>query len=248
MSKLITCPSGLTGEIRGLTGRAFEVLGDRKLQRDGMLGDRILRECWLATSDPGPYEFKDGKVDWAKVLTGDRTYALVQIRICMYGPQYTFRVPCQQCRETIEWPLDLNDLPVRLLAKEDLEGFRAGNRLTAELPDGRKFAFRLPTGEDEHKVAKFGNGGGAILQALAARVYEVEGADPARTLRQFFEGEEMSVIFDFLRAMDEHDCGVETEVEVACSRPNCGVVQNVNVPFGQAFLFPNTKRMTTGLG
>ena len=242
MPKLITCPSGLSGEIRGLTGRAFELLGDKRRQREGLLGNAMLRECWMSTADPGPYELgNDGKPDWDKVLVGDRTYVLTQIRCCMYGPKYSFKVPCQECREPIQWDVDLLTLPVKPLAPEDLEVFRLGNKLRGELEDGRGFTFRLPIGVDETKAAKMGSVGSAFIPMLVSRIHSIDDMPENETLRRYFEAEEMATIFAFARAMDAHDCGIDTEVEVVCPRDSCGVVQTVNIPFGRGFLFPDGK-------
>jgi polyhydroxyalkanoate synthase len=56
MPSLIVCPSGLAGEIRGLTGREGKLLADRTLARSGATVDRILQSCWLKTTDPGVYD------------------------------------------------------------------------------------------------------------------------------------------------------------------------------------------------
>jgi len=86
MPSHIVCPSGLAGEVRGLTGKEGKLLADRSLARSGATIDRILGSCWLQTTDAGIYELADGaNPDWSKVLVGDRFYALVQIRRASFG-------------------------------------------------------------------------------------------------------------------------------------------------------------------
>ena len=62
MSDTITCPSGLTGRIRGLKVREERILADRKLARSGGQVDRLLAACWEETLDPGPYDFGDKEI------------------------------------------------------------------------------------------------------------------------------------------------------------------------------------------
>ncbi len=55
MSETITCPSGLSGRIRGMKAREERILADRKLARSGAQLEQILAACWEETVDAGPY-------------------------------------------------------------------------------------------------------------------------------------------------------------------------------------------------
>ncbi|HHH28699.1 MAG TPA: hypothetical protein ENK57_10200 [Polyangiaceae bacterium] len=66
MSHTITCPSRLTGRIRGMKVREERVLADRKLAKSGGQGDALLAACWEQTLYPGPYDFGDKDTDWAR--------------------------------------------------------------------------------------------------------------------------------------------------------------------------------------
>ena len=113
MSEIITCPSGLSGRLRGMKVREERILADRKLSRDGGQIDQLLKACWEETVDQGPYDFGDRTIDWQKVLQGDRFHTLLRIRALTYGPEYAFTVHCQNeaCRARVDWELDLMDLP-----------------------------------------------------------------------------------------------------------------------------------------
>jgi hypothetical protein len=67
MPTVITCPSGLTGRIRGM-----------KVQEERVLTDTT-------------------KLDWGKVLKWDQFLALLMIRVQTYGAQYAFGVGCGGC-------------------------------------------------------------------------------------------------------------------------------------------------------
>ncbi len=245
MPNVITCPSGLSGEIRGLKGKEGKLLADRAAARSGVTFDRILAGCWLATLDPGLYAVEEGKpLDWSKVLVADRFYALLQIRSLTFGDEYAFQVQCQSqgCRERFEWALDLKDLPVRALSEEARAAFRDGNRLETVLPrDGRKVWFRLMTGADEVKAAAALRTArdGMLLTALGARIVEIEGVK-AEDKRRFLDDMELADAAALLDRFDEADGGVETSIEVEC--PACGAVQDLQLPFERGFFLPTSRK------
>jgi hypothetical protein len=220
MFNVITCPSGLSGRIRGMKVREERILTDRKLARSGGQVDRLLAACWEEMVDPGPYDFGEKNIDWGAVLQGDRFFALLQIRALTYGPEYAFSVNCRQsaCRARIDWELDLYQLPVRPLSDESRAAFLEGNRFETVLPDsGKRVWFCLSTGELERKLPRLRkNAGDRMLSTvLALRVQEIEGVDQ-RDKRKFIE--ELSLRdADFLMdEFDRVDCGVETNIEIEC--------------------------------
>jgi len=244
MAEIITCPSGLTGRIRGMKVREERILSDRKLAKSGGQVDQLLTACWEETLDPGPYDFGESDIDWGKVLQGDRFYALLQVRAQTYGPDYPFAVACQNdaCRQRIDWEFDLNDLPVRALSDESRAAFIGDNRFEATLPDaGVKVWFRLLTGEDERKLpALRRRAGEQLLSAmLAFRVSEVEGVAP-RDKKAFLEDLTLRDADFLVDEFDRVDCGVDTTIEVEC--PECFSVQEVELPFDRTFFMPGKER------
>lgn len=243
MTTHIVCPSGLAGEIRGLKGKEGKLLSDRTSARAGATFEKILAGCWLATTDPGIYDFPDGTVDWSKVLVADRFFALLQIRARTFGDDYAFSVQCLSpaCRERFEWTLNLQELPVVPLSDAVKAAFKAGNRFETTLPlDGRKVWFRLMTGADEVRAAsvlKAGQGG-TLLTALALRILEIEDV-PDHERRKFLDDMEMADAAALLDHFDQADGGVETSIEVEC--PSCLGVQDVELPFERGFFLPTAK-------
>ena len=244
MSEIITCPSGLTGRIRGMKVREERVLADRKLAKSGGQVDELLLSCWKETVDPGPYDFGDKEIDWSKVLQGDRFFALLQIRALTYGPEYAFAVSCQteSCRSRIEWEIDLRQLPCRPLSEESRAAFLDGNRFESTLPDaGKRVWFRLLTGADERKLPQLRRSAGdRLLSAmLAFRTVEIEGVEP-REHRQFIEDLSMRDADFLVDEFDRVDCGVETSIEIEC--PECFATQEIDLPFDRTFFMPGKAR------
>lgn len=249
MGTTIVCPSGLSGEIRGLKGKEGKLLADRVAARTGSTFEKILAGCWVATTDPAIYDVPEASaLDWSKVLVADRFYALLQIRALTFGDEYEFSVQCQSaaCRERFEWTLNLKDLPVRALSEAAKAAIKAGNRFETKLPrDGRKVWFRLMTGADEVRAATVLRAAkdGMLLTALALRIVEIEGV-PDTDKRKFLDEMEMADAAALLDQFDEADGGVETSIEVEC--PSCMGVQEVQLPFERGFFLPRSKGRTAG--
>ena len=236
----ITCPSGLSGEVRIFTVREYNILADRRNSQRTLWTDKILQNCWLRTIDAGPYELGEAGLDWSNVLQGDRFYILLQLRVASLGDDYDFSVSCQQCGEQIAWHLSLQDLPIRKLTGESLERFKGGNRFECTLPGcGKKVTFRLAVGGDEKRFSKLRKGNPESLWSvsLLQRIVEIDGVSNKRAFV-----DELSISdAEFLRQeFDVVDCGVDTTIEIEC--PSCYAVQLVDLPFGPQFLLPDRKK------
>jgi phage FluMu protein Com len=246
METHIICPSGLAGNIRGLKIKEGSLFTDRKLLRQGLIVEKVLGRCWIETTDPGPYDFGEKGIDWGKVLQGDRFFALLQMRVATYGPQYAFGLTCQNdvCRERFEWELDLMELPVKKLPTESAENFKNGNRFETVLPGaGRKVWFRLLTGEDERKFpALRSKADGNLMTALFTfRIVEIEGVKPQEK-NGFVEDLELSDAMFLRSEFDRADCSVETTIEVEC--PHCLTVQEIDLPFEKTFFLAEAGKKT----
>ncbi len=245
MADVITCPSGLTGRVRGMKVREERVLADRKLAKSGGQIDELLGACWEETLDPGPYTLPEGgKLDWGKVLQGDRFFALLMVRALTYGPEYVFAVGCRNdaCRARIEWEVDLTKLPVRALSDESRAAFLDGNRFETRLPDaGLGVRFRLLTGDDERKLPALQRSApDRVLSAvLAYRVLAIDGVEP-KAKRQFLEELTLRDADFLVDEFDRVDCGVDTTIEIEC--PECFATQEVDLPFDKGFFLPGRDR------
>ncbi len=243
MTETITCPSGLTGIIRGMKVKEERILADRNLARNGRQVEQLLSACWTETLHPGPYDFGDKPMDWSKALQGDRFFALMQMRILSYGPEYPFSVTCENrgCASRIEWELDLRKLPVKSLDDETLAIFLANNRFEAFLPEAKQIVyFKLLTGADERRMALFRKASSErpITTLLNVRIEDIDGIEPRDKIR-FIEELSMSDVSYLLSEFDRVDCGVDTELEVEC--PECLSTMRVELPFERGFFLPEKK-------
>ena len=253
MHTSITCPSGLQGAVRGLKMREINLFTSRKRVRDGSMFSAVLEQCWLETTDPGPYTLdSSGKLDWRKVLQGDRLFTLLKIRTISYPEKYEFSVRCENPRcqrsKPFDWELDLNDLPTNPLTPTAREVLLNGNRFRTLLPvSGRWVEWGLLLGEDEERLSqiieKATEREELATAAMAFRVKAVEGIDASpRAKEHWIEDLDVQDFATLEAAMSAEVCGVDTGIEVVC--PTCGEVFAVDLPFDRSFIRPRHKAAT----
>lgn len=253
---IITCPSGLAGEIRGMKGREAQAFVDPALVRSHGSMDQMLANCFLEVSDPGPYALNDkGRISWKDALVGDRFHALMEIRTLTFGADYDFNVKCQSCEKQYGWELLLSDLERKPLPAESFEKIKAGdNRFTLDLPDDYVLTFKLSTGVEETQISKLKGGAGSTrklgpvdaiwVQAIA--IHEGRGDDAkllpgaAHGIRKYLEDLDYSILLDVITGMQDHDCGVDTEIETICEI--CGWQQWIELPFQRSFFEQRRKK------
>jgi hypothetical protein len=248
---IVTCPSGLQGEIRKLRGSEGKLLTDRSLAKTGGFFEALAGACWTSTTDAGVYPFVvvgDAQPDWRRVLMGDRFYMLIQIRIATFGDELALKTQCgfSACREPYEWELNLSDLPVRQLPSKSRELLRTQQPFVDEI-GGRKVAFHLPTGADDHKMTALrrqNNGNVGLIDAIAVRLTSIDGVkQDDRARRRFLEEQSLDDLLALLERFDAVDCGVDTAIETVCSF--CGGQSEMQLPFDAEFFNPRRKRTAT---
>lgn len=240
----VKCPSGMTGRVRGLKGREFRLLGNRKEIRSGAAFDKILAACWLGVDESGPYDTeKGGMPDWDKVLVADRFYLLIQMRVATFpGEPYSFGLSCadaDRCGKKFEWDLPMEKLTADPVPKEVLRRMASGKPLTIEIA-GRVVTYALPTGATEKKASKYIKRDETdMVGILTTRMVDVKGLEK-KEWDAWMDDLEFADLRDFLTALDENDGGVDTTIEVYC--PHCGFDWEIDLPFGKAFFMPPKKK------
>jgi hypothetical protein len=247
---VVKLPSGAVVELRELKGKEGKLLSDKEAIKSGMFLDKILTACTVNVVDPGPYKPVavapvDGGaprqvLDWSKVLIGDRFFALVHIRIISLGDSFCFKLQCSQegCRKRFEQEITLSkDLTVRILSDEDRAVFASSNLFETRDANGKLIRYRLPTGHDEVIAARSTQSmDGAFMAALLQRIESIEDEVVPRV---YLEDCGFGKLLDLLQTFDEHNCGVNTSLEIEC--PHCGNLEDVELPFARGFLVPSKR-------
>lgn len=247
----VKCPSGFAGEVRKLKGPEANILADRKAAKKGETYDKILKACWLETSDPGPYGafLKEGEdtPPWTKILVCDRYYALAAMRIATYGADYFFPVQCTEgsCREKFEWEINIErDLPVYDLPQESIDKIAADENLfTCEI-EGLAVEFKLMTGADERQASRriTQHRDELITTSLASRILSIDGCKRAMVNDKLKElGADSQ--WELLKLVEEVDGGIDQQIELEC--PECLHIFEFNLPFeGEGFWIPSSRKRT----
>ena len=255
---LIKCPSGLSGEIRKMSGKEGKLIADRRSMKGTFLADSILSGCFIKLEDPGPYGFSPGSLPaWSKVIGADRAYALVQIRALSLGDEYEFKVQCDNegCRRMYTWSLPLSALPLKPLPDASAEALRAGNEHTCYVgrvtrpanPDagetapvvlttGKKVTFKLPTGADQNKYGpQLQESNDRMLLSIRMKLISIEGVHE-NDLNRFLEDLDYDQFLRLRDDLDDADGGLDIDLTVNC--PTCGNSQEMALPFDRDFFFP----------
>ena len=238
----ITCPSGLRGRIRGMRVKDEELFTNKKLVRSNKVITSLLAGCWEATLDSGPYDMQD-PLDWDRVASADRIYALIQIRVESYGEDYEFRVSCSNnmCENVYAWGVNLNEMDVQPVSERGKAFLRTGEPIPIELSNGAKVLCRLPNGEDEMFMATLEakDDARSLTYHLARKVALFDGEKHWDDIVQKVENLPARVGDELWDAVDEIEGGVEMTFDVKC--PRCSNVQQVILPFEAGF-FSSRKR------
>lgn len=243
----VELPSDLVVTLREFKVSDENLLANPKSIRKGTATNDLLNAITVELVDPGPYDFSNSanRVNWAKVLQGDRMVTLKENRVLTWGPEVPASQTCPRCRTPKTHSLDLNEFPVKKLPESSKDHVSTGTPLAVTLPiSGKVVRFKLLRGEDDKGLSKIQKARENELASalMRFRIVEVEGVSQA-DLTPWIE--DMSgADSSFLRAaFEEADCGLEQEVEWTCD--TCDYVWLDDVRLDKDFLFPKYRGRTT---
>lgn len=234
----VVCPSGLTGVVRNLKTKEIKLFtsGGGNIKAHKAM-DTLLTNCWIETTDAGPYTFDGDKPDWGKVLGGDRYYILLKIREATYGSEYTFPFTCEHCGAKNDFTTDFTNLEVQPLGNSGLASFLDGQALVIE-QGSAVITYVLQSGDTELKASKLTsqNKASNIACALASKTTHIKDGDKNVDLVHFpawYDDLSIKHTIAIAHKMQEHDCGVETSITVNCT--SCGTDSDVELPITEGF-------------
>lgn len=246
----VNLPSGAIIEMRQLTLKEENFLAaaarSRRSSQEQVLVDVVTR-CTTGIVDPGPYpDMEPGKVvKWNSMLAGDFLAAMLALRKLSYreGSSYDIDVKCpdRACNNKFGWTVDLDkDLTVKPLPLESAEAFREKRAFSTEIAGHVvHFSLQMVSDTDFQEKLEKRFPGREMACMLRTRIKSVEGVD-SKDLMNWLDGEgkgphpglTSDEAEDLRAAFVEVDCGVDTEVEVECTRSSCRNLFTVTLPFG----------------
>jgi hypothetical protein len=225
-----------TVEIRSMTAREEDILTSRALLKKGTVISELIKSCLV-----------DRSVSPNELLSGDRNALMVAIRITGYGPEYKAELECTECGVKSPHEFNLAELPLRRL---EIDPVSPGNNLFEFiLPKTRKVVkFRFLTGRDEEEIMvmndkqkKLGLSTEAnITTNLMHSIVSIDGIDDRSKIANFIRNMPARDSLALRNYIKENEPGVTMKQETSC--PSCGYSEEVTMPLGVNFLWPNAGR------
>lgn len=247
---LVTCPSGLRGEVREWTVADEDVLAqaiDRGAGGNAFVKiEGLIRDSWMGTVDAGPYGAME-RLDLDRILSVDLLYILVQARINTWGADVVCSPACPGGNHAAEGLADLSKCEVKRIKPEVAKAMREGKAIELVLPrTKRKIGLHLLTRQIERAIAdthtEFPKE--KVTRGLLARVAWIEGFNEEEGVDQ----DTKLPMFEWFRQlpgrdsmaikgkMVEIDPGYDTEALVRCG--TCGKMALAEVTEQADFFAP----------
>ena len=219
-------------EIRFMTAKDEEILSSQSLLKEGLAVDRFIENVVL-----------DKSIKVNSMLIGDKNAILVAARISGYGSSYDTKIGCPSCGAKQEFSFDLNNLKVNNGNNvEEVELNEKGNYVFTFPVSKITLEIRLLTGDDEaaiikratrnKKAAEF-----SFIDQYKLMTVSANGVTDRTQINQFIE---LMPIGDSKKLLEVYKAvspNVEIKDNFICL--SCGHMQELEVPFGADFLWPN---------
>jgi hypothetical protein len=226
-------------EIRAMTAREEDILTSRAYLKKGTVITELIKSCLVNKAiDPGD------------MLMGDRNALMVAIRITGYGPEYDAELECSNtdCASKANRTFNLGQLPIRRLGIEPVSP--GLNLFEFKLPYCQKVVrFKFLTGHDEEtilatqekqKKLALTQSESTVTTNLLYSIQSVDGIEDRGKIAGFVRlmpARDSLALRNYIR---DNEPGIIMRQEVSC--PQCGHEEEVSMPIGVNFLWPNAGR------
>ena len=225
-----------TIEIRFMTAKDEDILTSKTLLKKGLALERFLDNIIV-----------DKNIKASSLLVGDRNAIIIAARISGYGPQYTTKVTCPACTETSDCNFDLNKVVVNYSEVDEKLGLSQDEKgnFAVTMPLSKfEVSFRLLTGKDELYLSQLST------NKAKGKMLESGLTDQYKRMIVSVQGHENQQIIDkFVDNMPTRDSrflrtcykAANPDIKViddySCNA--CGFEQELEVPFGADFFWPD---------
>lgn len=220
-------------EIRYMTAKDEDTLSNQSLIRKGIVLERLLENIII-----------ERNIDPTTLLIGDRNAILIQSRGTAYGFDYEGQIKCPECSTLNTMTFDLREPKLTGGYVEDMNSLRlAENGLfETQLPFSKfKINFRLANGVEEAKIAQAmlnEDDEFSISDQYKRMILSIEGHENQEVIDQFVDNMPLSDSSHFRMCLKMATPSVEIKETLTCT--NCSHEQEVQVPFGSDFFWPNS--------
>ena len=225
-----------TIEIKYMTAKEEDILSSRSLLKKGLAIERLIESVIC-----------DKNITARELLVGDRNAILIAARRSAYGNIYNTKVTCPNCTQVTPYDFDLNEATVyEGDSYEDYgieitpKGYYKVNLPVTEF----QVEFRLLRGQDELDIIK------KAQKLQKNNAVEQNVSDQLKKFVVSVNGySDMKVINHVANKMPAQDsiflrgaykqCNPDVKISEDFACPSCGFEQELEVPFGADFFWPD---------
>jgi rubredoxin len=223
-----------TIEIRYMTAKDEDILTSQTLLKKGVALDRFLENIVL-----------DKSIDLNTILVGDKNAILVAARASGYGFEYDTTLTCPQCSTKTNVVFDLRNPTVSgiLDSNQDIVTEVSRGVYSTTMPLSKfNVSFRLMNSEDENVLSKAirekNLGDENVLTGQFKRIImSIEDYTEQNIIDQYVEN--MPTVDSRHFKMCIKACNPNIEIKENFKCRNCSFEQEVDVPFGTDFFWPD---------
>lgn len=221
-------------DIRSMTASEENILTSESLIKKGTVITELIRSCLVDNVDP------------LDLLSGDRNALMIAIRVTGYGKQYDGEITCSDCGFKGPRDFDLTQLGIKPLTIEPVTP--GENEFQFVLPGlNVPVHFKFQTGRDEQELLRNAEAlkkrgitqETMVTNHLQHSIISVNGVSDRAKLAQFVRlmpARDSNALRKFIR---DNEPGVDMKIESTCK--SCGHVDEVTMPMGVTFLWPNAE-------
>jgi hypothetical protein len=220
-------------EIRYMTAKDEDILSNQSLIKKGVALERLMENIIL-----------DDEIDPLTLLIADRNAILIQARGTAYGFDYEGRVKCPKCDTSNLMMFDLRDPKITggIQPDQDIVKLSDDGVFTTKLPFSKfNINFRLANGIEESKIAQVLINDGkefSISGQYKEMILSIEGHSDKEIINQFVDNMPVADSVHFKMCLKHATPSVDISETLVCK--NCSHEQEVQVPFGTDFFWPNS--------
>jgi predicted RNA-binding Zn-ribbon protein involved in translation (DUF1610 family) len=223
-------------EIRYMTAKEEDILTSATLLKKGIAVDRFMQNIIC-----------DSSINIDDLLIGDKNAILIAARASGYGSEYETQIQCPNCGTKAEMTFDLTTPQILGSKYDEKFGIKKTDNGTflIDMPFS-KFAVevRLLTGKDEKYItqlsknkAKGGLTETTMTDQYKRMIVSVENIDDRETINHYVDNMPLRDARHLRLAYRMVSPDVKIVQDFECR--NCGHEQELEVPFGADFLWPD---------
>ena len=218
-------------ELKYMTAKEEDILTSINLIRKGIVIDKVLESLIV-----------DKKIKVGDLLIGDKNALMISARILWYGKEYEVKAKCIECGDSGDLKVDCTQLKDIEISDDIKE-----NKFSMKLPATKvEIEFRLLTSAEEISVEKDVEAMQKVQPdfdytntfRFKKMITSIDGDTTPSVINDFVDNKFLALdSLEFRKNLNKITPGVDMNYEYCC--PSCSHTQEVVVPLGTGFFWPN---------